>query len=279
VKYKLIVFDLDGTLLREDGSITSRTVEYINKLKKNQFDVIIATGRSYYHAKKLIEPLKQDMIILSNNGSIARHTSNDEIIFANYLDRHKTIDVIKEAKKKILSPILHVDKYENGYDLLIEEESESKNYSGYVSNKEGRYRRIEFENDRLDKVLAVCFAGDFYELENFRSKIKKKYPGIYNSFTSKNLRVRGLLEFLDLKGCKWEGVLRYAKSKGIEKEQIISLGDDNNDIELIKKSAIGIAMKNGTNEIKLAADLVAYENNNNDGAVKVLEKIFKLEND
>ncbi len=279
MKYKLIVFDLDGTLLREDGSITSRTVEYINKLKKNQFDVIIATGRSYYHAKKLIEPLKQDMIILSNNGSIARHTSNDEIIFANYLDRHKTIDVIKEAKKKILSPILHVDKYENGYDLLIEEESESKNYSGYVSNKEGRYRRIEFENDRLDKVLAVCFAGDFYELENFRSKIKKKYPGIYNSFTSKNLRVRGLLEFLDLKGCKWEGVLRYAKSKGIEKEQIISLGDDNNDIELIKKSAIGIAMKNGTNEIKLAADLVAYENNNNDGAVKVLEKIFKLEND
>ncbi len=279
MRYKLIVFDLDGTLLRGDGKISSQTVEYINKLKNNNIDVIIATGRSYYHAKKLIKPLKQDMIVLSNNGSIARHTSDDKVIFANYLEKNKALNIIKEAKSKDFAPIIHVDKFNKGYDIIIEEEYHSLNYNGYVSNKDGRYKTVRFDKDNLSKILAVCFTGDFFELETFRNEINKKYPESYNSFTSKNLRVKGLLEFLDLKGCKWEGVERYAKSKEIKIEEIISVGDDNNDIELLKKSGIGIAMKNGTNEIKLVADIVAGNDNNDDGAVHELKKILSLEND
>lgn len=277
MKYKLIVFDLDGTLLREDHSLSSQTIEYINKLKNNNIDVIIATGRSYFHAKKLIKPLKQDMIVLSNNGSIARHTSDDKVIFANYLEPHKAINVIEDSKSNGLKPIIHVNKYDEGYDIIIEEEHSHSHYNGYVKNKEGRHRKLNLSKENLNNVLAVCFAGNYFELENFRRKIEIKYPNIYNSFTSKNLRVEGLLEFLDLKGCKWEGVLRYAKSKEINTEEIISLGDDNNDIELLKKSGLGIAMKNGTNEIKLVADIVSEMDNNNNGAVNELEKLLRLE--
>src|SRR6056297_4243027 len=185
MKYKLVVLDLDGTLLKDNKNISIQTVKYISLLKKRGVDVVIATGRSYYHGKKLIAPLKQDMIVLSNNGSIARHTSDDKVIFANYLEKNKALNIIKEAKSKDFAPIIHVDKFNKGYDIIIEEEYHSLNYNGYVSNKDGRYKTVRFDKDNLSKILAVCFTGDFFELETFRNEINKKYPESYNSFTCK----------------------------------------------------------------------------------------------
>jgi len=104
----------------------------------------------------------------------------------------------------------------------------------------------------------------------------KKYPDTYSSFTSRNLKIRALLEFLDVKGCKWEGIKRYAKSKDIIPDEIISIGDDNNDVELIKNSGLGIAMKNGTEEVKKSADKITNFDNNSDGVIKELRNYFNI---
>lgn len=276
MSYKLVVFDLDGTLLQDDKTISNNTINYINKLKSNNIEVIIATGRSYYHGKKLIEPLKQDMIIVSNNGSIARHTSNDEVIFANYLKDEKAKVVIKEALKEDLHPIIHTNQFDKGYDLIVERDVKDPKYHGYMSKQDVRYKKTNLISNELTNVLSVCFPGDYNKLETFREGIIKKFPKDYSSFTSKNLKIRGLLEFLDIKGCKWEGVKYYANSKEIQAEEIISIGDDNNDIELIKNSGIGISMKNGTKEIKKVADIITKQDNNNDGAIIALEKILQI---
>ncbi len=276
MEYKLVALDLDGTLLRDNKEISTKTVEYISELKKNNIEVVIATGRSYYHGKKLIEPLKEDMIILSNNGSIARHTSNDEVIFANYLSRDKAKKIICESLKSNLNPILHINKFNHGYDLVIEKNPNNMGYHGYMEKENIRYKKINFDNLKYENILSICIAGEFDELENFRTNIINKYPDTYNSFTSRNLKIRALLEFLDLKGCKWEGIKRYAKSKNITREEIISIGDDNNDIELIKKSGLGIAMKNGTSEIKSIADKITSYDNNSDGVIQELKIYFNM---
>lgn len=278
-QYKLIALDLDGTLLKDTKDISKKTVKYIERLKKNKIEVVIATGRSYYHGKKLIEPLNQDMIILSNNGSIARHTSNDEVIFANYLTKDKAKIIIDEALEHGFHPILHVNEFHDGYDLIIENHPEDSRYYGYMSKENVRFKKFKFEEIKYTNILSICIAGDFTTLEFFRKKITKKYPKVFNSFTARNLKIRALLEFLDIKGCKWEAVHRYAQSKGILDKEIISIGDDNNDIELLKKSGLGIAMINGTEEIKKAADKVTEHDNNNDGVIFELEKYFKIGND
>lgn len=276
MEYKLVVLDLDGTLLQENKEISKRTIEYLSELKKNDIDVVIATGRSYYHGKKLIEPLKEDMIILSNNGSIARHTSNDEVIFASYLSEKKSENIIKESIRQGFNPILHVNEFNTGYDLVIEKDPYDSSYHGYMTKDNIRFKKIKLSELKYDKILSVCLTGEFNELETFRKNVINKYPNTYNSFTSRNLKIRALLEFLDLRGCKWEGIKRYAKSKNINREEIISIGDDNNDIELIKKSGLGIAMKNGTTEIKNIADKITRYDNNSDGVVQELQKYFNI---
>ncbi|MFO7888447.1 MAG: HAD family hydrolase [Eubacteriales bacterium] len=276
MKYKLVVLDLDGTLLKDNKSISIQTVEYITRLKKTGVDVVIATGRSYYHGKKLIAPLKEDMIVLSNNGSIVRHTSDDEVIFSNYLKKSEARNIIYESVKSGFHPIIHINKFDQGYDLVIEKNPNTLGYNGYMEKDDVRYRRVSFEKINYEYILSVCIAGEFYKLENFRNNILKKYPNTYNSFTSRNLKIRALLEFLDVKGCKWEGIKRYAKSKDIMPEEIISIGDDNNDMELIKNSGLGIAMKNGTEEIKKSADKITNFDNNSEGVIKELRNHFNI---
>jgi len=276
MKYKLVVLDLDGTLLKDNKSIGIQTVEYITRLKKSGVDVVIATGRSYYHGKKLIAPLNENMTVLSNNGSIVRHTSDDEVIFANYLKKSEAKNIINESVKSGFHPIIHINKFDQGYDLVIEKNPNSLGYNGYMEKDDIRYRRVSFEKINYEYILSVCIAGEFYELENFRNSILKKYPNTYNSFTSRNLKIRALLEFLDLKGCKWEGIKRYAKSKDIIPDEIISIGDDNNDVELIKNSGLGIAMKNGTEEVKKSADKITNFDNNSDGVIKELRNYFNI---
>jgi len=276
MKYKLVVLDLDGTLLKDNKNISIQTVKYIKLLKKRGVDVVIATGRSYYHGKKLIAPLKQDMIVLSNNGSIARHTSNDEVIFANYLKKNEAKNIISESVKSGFHPIIHINEFDKGYDLIIEKKPNNLGYNGYMEKEDVRFRRVNFKKIKYESILSVCIAGEFYELENFRKNILKRYPDTYSSFTSRNLKIRALLEFLDVKGCKWEGIKKYAKSENIIPEEIISIGDDNNDIELIKNSGLGIAMKNGTEEIKKSADKITNFDNNSDGVIKELQNYFNI---
>ncbi len=276
MKYKLVALDLDGTLLKDNKEISSRTVEYISELKKNGIDVVIATGRSYYHGKKLIEPLKEDMIILANNGSIARHTSNDEVIFANYLSKDNAKNIINDSIESGFYPILHINEFIQGYDLIIEKNPDNSGYHGYMEKDNIRFKKIKFDNLKYEKILSVCITGEFDKLENFRKNIINKYPNTYNSFTSRNLKIRALLEFLDLRGCKWEGIKIYAESKNIATEEIISIGDDNNDIELIKKSGLGIAMINGTTEIKNIADKISKYDNNSDGVIKELKNYLNI---
>ena len=77
-------------------------------------------------------------------------------------------------------------------------------------------------------------------------------------------------------GCKWQGLQEYAKGRGFREEEIIAIGDDNNDISMVKNAGLGIAMKNASKNVKSVADIVTERNNNESGVGFELQKILKL---
>lgn len=85
-----------------------------------------------------------------------------------------------------------------------------------------------------------------------------------------------LLEIMNPLGDKWLSLLEYAKDKGIDKSEIIAIGDDNNDIEMIKNSGCGIAMKNGSQYVKKVADIISEKDNNQSGVAHELKKLLKI---
>ena len=265
--YKLIAIDLDGTLLDDKKRISKDNLNTIYKLIDKGYEVVIATGRRYWSAKQLIKDIDNPLIVLANNGNIVRDTKNDEIIIKKYLNLDDFKILIQEGRKRGLYPIIHIDNYDDGYDIIVEMDKDHKGYNNYLSKDEKRYRKVEdFLEIYEDKILAVIYVGSKEDMENFHFHINEKYPNKYNSHVMENIQIsEALLEIMNPLGCKWLSLLEYAKVKGISRSEIIAIGDDNNDIQMIKNVGLGIAMKNASEHVKSTADIITEKDNNESG--------------
>lgn len=271
----MVVLDLDGTLLDDEKQISEKNIYILNELHKRNIEIVIATGRNYYMAKMLTEKIKNvQPVILANNGAIIRRSNNDELIEYNYLNPLEFEKIYFEGLRRNLNPVVHVDEYFNGYDLIYEREDYEEVYLGYIKKDYSRARLMKFMPRNMDKILSVCYFEEYDKLCSFGNHMKNKGMGRFNTICNRNISKRALLEFLHPDGCKWSALKKYADSINIKTDEIIAIGDDNNDIELLKNSGLGIAMKNGTKESIEAADKVTKHDNNDSGVYYVLSEIF-----
>lgn len=278
MKYKMVAIDLDGTLLNDQKTIPDRNKYILKKLSDMSVEFVIATGRRYWSAKQFSKELGMDLIIMANNGNIVRRLSDDKILVKKYLDKEDFYTLIREGRELELFPITHVDHYEEGIDIIVEFQEGNEDYSQYMKKNMERFKQIEdmlkYQNPR---ALVVCYFGKSKTLEDFKELITEKYPNKYNCHIMSNFaRIGSLLEIMNPLGSKWFTLNEYAKSKGINPEEIIAIGDDNNDLEMIRNAGLGIAMKDCSNEVKKAADMITDKSNNEAGVGVILSKIFNI---
>lgn len=275
MKYKMVVLDLDGTLLDDEKNISEKNIKILNDLHNKSIEIVIATGRNYYMAKMLTEKIKSiEPVILANNGAIIRRSVNDELIESNYLDPEEFKKIYKKGLEYNLNPIVHVDEYFNGYDLIYEKEDYENTYKGYIKKDYNRALNKKFDFG-INNILAVCYFDEHDKLLNFGVEMKENGKNKYNTIVNRNISKRVLIEFLHPEGCKWCALKKYAITKNIKANEIVTIGDDNNDIEMLQNSGLGIAMINGTNESKKAAFRISKCDNNNSGVYYELSEIFK----
>jgi len=278
VNYKLVAIDLDGTLLTEEKRIPSENADVLKKLIDNGIEVVIATGRRYWSAKKFLREINLNLTVVANNGTIIRSMDDDTILLSKYLDKEDFYNLVKEGRKRDLYPIIHVDHFDEGFDILIELDKEHKKYSSYLYDIPDRYKRIEdlllYENP---KVLSVVFPGDMNLLKEFHSLLNETYKDKYCSHILTSLsKVGPILEVMGPFGSKWKTLIEYAREKGISKEEIVAIGDDDNDIEMIQNAGLGIGMKNASDGVKKVADIITEKTNDECGVADILTKVFRL---
>lgn len=276
--YKLVALDLDGTLLNDEKKLPKENIEVLKELHDKGIEIVIATGRRYWSAKEYAEEIGLDTVIMANNGTIIRQMSNDKLLVSKYMDEDDFYNLIKEGRELGLYPILHVDHYHEGYDMIIELDRGDTNYSSYLSNVLVRFKQMEdVLNYKEPKILSVIYIGQTESLEALNKLLIDKYKGKYNSHIMSNMtKVGPMLEVMSPLGSKWDSLKDYAQNKGIPIEEIIAIGDDNNDIEMIKNSGLGIGMKNSSDKVKEVAKVITNKTNNEGGVAEILREIFKL---
>lgn len=275
--YKLIAIDLDGTLLDDEKKISREDLEMLNKVMNVGCEVVIATGRRYYSAKKFVRDLDKNLVILANNGNIVRKIDDDQVLIRKYLNPRDFYILVAEGKKRGLHPIVHVDNYSDGYDIIIEFDKDDEKYYGYMKNAQRFIRVNDLFSLESPKVLTVVYIEEKSVLEKFALDIKRLYPNKYSLSISENMRLDGaLLEVMNPLGSKWHSLQEYGKWKKIMPQEIIAIGDDNNDVEMIEKAGLGIAMKNSVEQVKRVADIVTERTNNESGVACALENVLKL---
>lgn len=263
---KLIAVDIDGTLINSDYKITKRTKEALIQAQKEGHKLVISSGRSPSGIEGYAYELEMDKYesyISAQNGTIVVDMKTKERVIEHFLE----IDLVRD--------ILTYSE-DIGMDYMI--------YRGdqIYSNKKETYKLaevIEKNSDSeviLDKDLAknidfrphnILFAQD----ETTISKPAKLLLDKYGDQTSQMYSETYYYEIMPKDVSKGHTLLEIAEYLGIDKENIIAFGDQDNDMSMIKMAGVGVAMGNAIDSLKEAADYVTLTNNE-DGIAAYLEK-------
>ncbi|QAA34793.1 sugar-phosphatase [Clostridium manihotivorum] len=264
--YKLIAIDMDGTLLKEDKTISDMTKKAIRSAKKRGVKVVIASGRPVQGLTRYLEELEliaENEYVLSFNGALIQNTKTKEVI-------GKT--VLKGSDLRYL--------YNLSKELGLNIHAFTDN--GCITPKMSKYTEVEatingievgivdFNEVSVDEDIAKVMMVD--EPEILEAAIEKLPKEVYEKYTV----VRSapyFLEFLNKESNKGEGVRALAEHLGIKQEEVICVGDAGNDLHMIEFAGLGVAMGNAFDEVKQVANYVT-STNEEDGVAEVIEKFI-----
>lgn len=274
--YKLIVSDLDGTYLNDEKIAPKENIEMANHLMDLGYDLIFATGRKFDHAVGYTKDLNKDTVIIANNGNLVRHTDSGKVESTTFLDMEHLKLVLELGKQLDLHPVVHVHDYKGKYTMIGELDRFDKRYFKYVENEETFIQVKDLLKEDL-KILSIVYLGDYKKLEKLKDSVMSFGDENYKSYLMSNITIAdSLLEIVNPIGSKWRAASEYAFSKGIKIEEIIAIGDDINDSEMVKKAGLGIAMKNAVKLTKDSADIIGNYDNNSAGFAKVLKEVLDV---
>ncbi len=268
---KIVVSDLDGTLLKNDGSVGIETKKLIREL--HNYDVLFsfATGRLHSAVTDIAKDLEIKNPIISLDGSVIKDFPSGETIFESFLKKKYVEKAVKYADDYLLNVALcHSDAiYYTEFNTVIPK----------LLNKFGaKYKEVSSYENLLDKTLEIVFAGDNKEsIEFVKDKFTFPYAFDCNASYYRSQSKRGLY-YLDIRragSSKGKGLKRLLKYLRIKTHQAVVMGDWYNDISMFESDAIKVAVANSIPELIRNADHVTERSNNNEGPAEFLEMILR----
>ena len=259
---KMVATDIDGTILNWDFKFSPAVIECIKNLSNKGIKVVLVTGRMHIAALKLAQKLGIDTPIVSYQGGLIKEQSG-KTLYEKTLDVKRAKEIIKWAKENNVHINLYIDDV-----LYVENDNIAiKRYTGerFIPYKVCNFDKLEIKN--VNKILAIDF-DDIERVTSWVDYLKEKMPELYIVKSTPYF-----CEISNPKAKKSCAVEFLAKYYGIKKEEIFAIGDQNNDIELLKAGGIAVAMGNATDELKKHANYIT-DTIDNDGFVKAIEKFL-----
>lgn len=277
--YKLLAMDMDGTLLMDNKDISSRNLAAIRRARKYGVEIVLCTGRPYVTVEPYLKQLGIDCWVVTNNGGVTRNKKGQiiEVIYMQSKALEKTISVLLQEKvyfhisdEKDTFILNYSQRLRKIYEFILKTGvSKAKALSIAIKSVflKGNHKKVDFSKfvERGRKATSVfIISSDSKQLRN----IGKNLAHIKNiDITSSGFNN---LEVLDEKATKGRALANIAKMLGLNREQVIAVGDNYNDLSMIEYAGLGIAMKNSEHEVIKRADWVTTTNEE-DGIAHLIE--------
>lgn len=272
--YKMVVIDLDGTLLNDKKQVSKRNAEVIKKIHKEKGVLfVIATGRDINFVEKVIGEIRNtvNQYVIASNGAIMKDNIKDEYMLKKYIYETEVLKIIDVHREKHLEGLFQtIDK------KIAEEQNIAKRNPDTKLVKD---LKKYYQENKISNTTSITLCGSEKKLEEMKQEINK-----FNE-----LETTDICYFLFDRGeeifeTKYMDIMKKGSSKAnaikiladylcIDKEEIVVIGDGANDLSMFEVAGYKVAMENGDEELKKRADYIA-PNNNQDGVAKALEKIF-----
>ena len=295
--YKMIVLDMDGTLLNEEQKISVRNKEALLKAIEAGIHIVLASGRHYNGLLPYIQELgldKEGCYSVSCSGAMVVDHQNHEVIYEEHVDAGD-IPVIHQLCEKLDIDMcgygkdglfIHHDNLFSRYDQIVNQSSMIQVDFNHLNSNQLIYK-LNIINESSDIRDSINQYFPTVILEDYSIRNKPHFdPDLLDELWRfpKFIReryhlVRALpfmVELFHNHTNKAVGVEVITNQLGILMEDVVALGDSGNDVHMIEKAGLGVAMANAIEDVKNAADYITGSNTQ-DGVAQVVEKMIKNE--
>ena len=267
--YDLVISDFDGTLLRNDDTISPRTLAAIRDYTAAGGIFGVSTGRAFASIRQRLGELglRGAFPVMSCQGAFSRDSQSGEVISRIAMEKSAAVEFLRRAESLGLAAQFYTDD-----DIFAAELSERNRL--YFERNRLLPRLVENVADAAQscespilKVLCLLLPSD-------RQRVLRAMEGIEHAkvFATHSM----LIEAVADKAGKGNGLVSTCERLGISIARSVALGDELNDIDMIETAGLGVAMGNAVPEVKAIADYIT-DDCNNDGVAKLLERILRDE--
>jgi Cof subfamily protein (haloacid dehalogenase superfamily) len=259
--YKLMAVDVDGTLLNSDGILTDATIKAIREGVGKGLIFTISTGRPIQGVEPLSRKIGLDLPYITYNGAMVIMGKSREIIYEQKLSAAHAREIIELAGKFGTTYIVWADN-----KMLVPEINDRINSYKQISKIEPTVVGDMFKAVEAG-VTKILWYDEPEKVERFQSEVGKYLGGRVNYHTSRPV----LLEFVDIHASKAIAMEKLGAHFGIQRSEMIAVGDGYNDLSMIEYAGLGVVMGNAKDAIKEKADYITLSNDE-DGVAHVIRK-------
>ncbi|KEI53595.1 haloacid dehalogenase [Enterococcus faecium UC8668] len=267
---KLIAIDLDGTTLNQDSMITSKTKETLKKAINAGHHVSIATGRPFRMSHQFYQQLELTTPMVNFNGALVhipnQHWDGERETLIN---REIAFEILSQKKQLNLDFIAAENRdtfFIDSFDFFDEKI--------FASSRPGEKNLLSPKNLTTNPTSLLVRTD-----KRFAEAVSAELTRQFGSYV--DVRTWGgptaILEIVSKGIQKAKGVQEIANYLSIDQQDVIAFGDEHNDLELLDYAGWGVAMTNGTDQLKGIANDVTPLSNQEDGLAVYLEKLLKLQ--
>lgn len=278
---KLLASDLDGTIIDNNNQVTKNDLNVIEKLNNTTVNFAICTGKTYSMTKDICDKLNPTYGIFGNGTQIVNLKTGEEIK-RNVISNEKAI----ECLKIVSNSDLHIHIYTEN-KIIAQQQLKYMAYRNYMLYKD----QVQFEvveslenyiKEKKPNILKLVISGE-KDLKKLKEKIEKEEDLTaiqirkYNEYKDKIINQE--YEYLDIVPrhvTKYDALKQLSQYLNIQNDEVMAVGDNVNDIEMIKYAGVGVAIGGSYEEVKGVASYVTQNTVRNGGFAEAVYKFIKL---
>jgi Cof subfamily protein (haloacid dehalogenase superfamily) len=281
---RLLALDLDGTLLNSRGELSERNFNAIRQARVMGVSVAIVTGRRFRDARPLALQLGLDVPVISHNGALTKHATTLETVKALLMPLEAAREVIEAGMSYGADALVSDDPDGPGllvYDHINDDNLALVKYIEWSRRTVGddpaeTVRRVPSLREYLDhEPIHIAFSGRCEPMahlaEGLRRQCGSKIRVLCTIYPKQNFT---LVDVLHPNASKGTGVEAAAAELSIAAEEVMAIGDNHNDIEMLHYAGTGVVMANAESRLLDTGEFFQTASNDEDGVALAIERFI-----
>jgi Cof subfamily protein (haloacid dehalogenase superfamily) len=276
-RYRILALDVDGTLLDRDGTLRPRTADAVARAARAGIRPVLCTGRRYRRAWPVAEQLGLDAPLVCNSGALVKDPDGHRTLWRADFDAPLLAEVLAVFRDHDEPALSFTDTAPDASDFVVSSDPTGRALFDDYLGQNRPHAEVDpswphHHGDRLHYHL--CAIGTREAMLVFQEAVHARLAGRVQTFVQKSSRYAGTMcEVLRQDASKWTAVLHLADLWGVEPGAICAVGDDMNDVPMLKGAGLGVAMGHSPADVLAVADHVTGDHDQ-DGVAMLVDEIL-----